>query len=387
MFLKIMGALPGYIYAQDAGSVYVNLFVGSRANLIVKRAKVALRQTTRYPWDGDVKLTVEPERDLEFALNVRLPEWCSELKLQMNGHPIVPIETSHGYARLHRRWQRGDVVELSLPMPVQRLKAHPKVEADIGRVALQRGPLVYCLEAVDNGGHVRNLVIPPEAQLNAQHRVDLLGGVTVITGQALALNRVAWPDQLYLPSVSVSGVTNMHFTAIPYFANANRQAGEMEVWVAETAPQADPLPLPTLASRAKPSASQCCAADTVSALNDQVEPSASDDTKIPRFTWWDHRSTKEWVQYDFERPTKVSAVEVYWWDERRISAHCRVPQSWRLVYQSGDTWKPVTSAVAYGVEMDCFNRVTFDPVETKALRIEVQLQPDWSGGILEWRVE
>ena len=283
MFLKIMGALPGYIYAQEPGAVYVNLFVGSRANLSI------------------------------------------------NG--------------------------------------------------------VKGLEAADNGGQVRNLVISPEAQLSAQHRADLLGGVTVITGQALAWHRAAWPESLYLPSTSVPGVTPIEFTAIPYFANANRQPGEMRVWIAETTPQADPLPLPTLASCAIPSASHCWQNDTLSALNDQIEPAASDDLKIPRFTWWNHRGTQEWVQYDFEHPTKVSAVEVYWWDERRINAHCRVPQSWRLLYQSGDAWKPVIGAAACGVEMDRFNRFPFDPVATKALRLEVELQPEWSGGILEWRVE
>jgi DUF1680 family protein len=134
------------------------------------------------------------------------------------------------------------VVCLSLPMPVQRLKAHPKVEADIGRVALQRGPLVYCLEAVDNGGHVRNLVISPEAQLRTEPRADLLGGVTVIQGPALALQHSEWPDQLYLPSTSVPGTTKTEFTAIPYFANSNRQPGEMRVWMAEAAPMAEPLP-------------------------------------------------------------------------------------------------------------------------------------------------
>ena len=101
----------------------------------------------------------------------------------------------------------------------------------------------------------------------------------------------------------------------------------------------------------------------------------------------DHRGTKEWVQYDLETPTKVSAVEVYWWDERRINAHCRVPQSWRLLHRVGGEWKPVAGAAAFGVEMDRFNRVTFAPIETTALRIELQLQPGWSGGILEWKVE
>jgi hypothetical protein len=240
---------------------------------------------------------------------------------------------------------------------------------------------------MDNGGHVRNLVIPSDTQLSSQHRADLLGGVTVIQGPALATHRAAWPDQLYLPFTKVPGVTKTQFMAIPYFANANRQPSEMQVWIAETAQQAIPLPLPTFALRATPSASHCWANDSVSALNDQIEPIASDDTKIPRFTWWDHRGTKEWVQYDFDQPRKVSAVEVYWWDERRINAHCRVPQSWRLLYQSGGAWNPVTSVSDFGTEMDRFNRVAFDAVETKALRLEVQLQPEWSGGILEWRVE
>jgi DUF1680 family protein len=244
MFLKIMGALPGYVYAQDADSVYVNLFVGSRANLTVNGAKVTLRQTTRYPWDGAVKLVVEPERKTEFAFNVRLPAWCTEPKVRVNGKTMATFETVRGYARLSRKWQRSDLVELSLPMPVQRLKAHPRVEADIGRVALRRGPLVYCLEAVDNHGHVRNLVIPPEVQLNVQHRADLCGGVSVIQGSAWSVHRAAWPEQLYLPCAQVPGVTQTQFTAIPYFANANRQPGEMEVWIAETAQQATPLSSP-----------------------------------------------------------------------------------------------------------------------------------------------
>jgi DUF1680 family protein len=129
-------------------------------------------------------------------------------------------------------------------MPVQRVKAHPKVEADYGRVALQRGPLVYCLEAADNEGGVRNLVIPPESPLTARFRPDLLGGVTVVEGTAQALYQAPWPEQLYGPSSEVPAVTRArtHFTAIPYFANANRRRGEMLVWVAETAGQAHPAP-------------------------------------------------------------------------------------------------------------------------------------------------
>lgn len=387
MFLKIMGALPGTIYAQDDDDLYVNLFIGSRAEIRLPAGKIVVRQTTRYPWDGAITLAVEPERETPFALNVRLPAWCEAPALKLNGEPLTTFETVRGYARFDRTWRAGDTVEIALPMPVQRLRADPRVEADRGRVALRRGPLVYCVEAVDNGGAVRNLVLPPEAQLAAEHRPDLLGGVTVVTGEALALQRSPWPDALYVPAAAVPGVTRVPFTAIPYFANANRHPGDMQVWVAESAAVATPRPSPTIASRARPSASHVWRDDTLDALNDQEEPMASDDRSLQRFTWWDHRGTQEWVQYDFDQPTKVSSVDVYWWDERRIGAHCRTPGSWRLLYRSGDDWKPVTGAASYGVEMDQLNRVTFDPVETGALRIEVQLQPDWSGGILEWKVQ
>lgn len=387
MFLKIMGALPGYVYAQEPGAVYVNLFVGSRAKLSVEGTKITLRQTTRYPWDGTVQLSVEPERETRFALRVRLPAWCSDPKVQVNGQSVTDLKRQHGYGCLDRSWRAGDVVAVSLPMPVQRLKAHPKVEADLGRIALQRGPLVYCVEGIDNGGLAKNLVVPPDVELTAEHRADLLGGVTVIQGHGLAIQQVSWPETLYLPSGAVPGTSNITFTAIPYFANANRQPGEMSVWLAEHPALAQPPAAPSVASRAKPSASHCFPSDTVVALNDRIEPAASDDGKLPRFTWWDHRGTQEWVQYDFDQPQAVSAVEVYWWDERRINAHCRVPQSWRLLFKDGTEWKPVPGAGEAGTKMDQFNRVQFPALTTPALRLEVQLQPQWSGGVLEWRVE
>jgi DUF1680 family protein len=389
MFLKIMGALPRYLYAQGPDAVYVNLFVSSRATLTVDGVKVVLRQTARYPWDDKVKLTIEPERKTEFALKVRLPGWCAGPSLTINGQPVSPLEKIRGYAHLQRRWEKGDVVELTLPMPVQRVKAHPKVEADRGRVALQRGPLIYCLEGVDNGGQVRNLVIAPDAPLTARFRADLLGGVMVVQGPGVILHPASWPDGLYRPSSATPDLTRtrIEFIAVPYCANSNRRPGDLLVWVAESPDVAKLLPSPTVASRATPSASYCWRNDSVWALNDQIEPSASDDSLIPRFTWWDHRGTREWVQYDFAGLQKISAVSVYWWDDRRIGAHCRVPESWRLLYDAEGSWKPVTGVSSYGQELDRFNRVTFDPVTTRALRLEVQLQSGWSGGILEWKVE
>ena len=283
-----------------------------------------------------------------------------------------------GYARLHRRWQSGDVVELAMDMPVRRVTANSKVEADAGRVALMRGPIIYCVEGIDNGGRVKNVCVPSSSRLTAEYRADLLGGVTVVRGPAL---------RLYRTNAGTTEQERAELVAVPYYANANRGPAEMLVWLTETPEHAQAAPLPTIASRSRPSASHCWQNDTVDALNDQVEPSASDDTKVSRFTWWDHRGTQEWAEYDFGLPQKVSAVEVHWWDERRINAHCRVPESWRLLHKDGQRWKPLEDASEFGVKMDQYNRVTFRPVVTGGLRLEVQLQRGWSGGILQWRVQ
>jgi len=133
------------------------------------------------------------------------------------------------------------------------------------------------------------------------------------------------------------------------------------------------------------SASHCNESDTVDALSDGRLPQKSSDGDIPRFTWWDHRGTVEWVQYDFDKPRKVSAIEVYWFDDTG-RGQCRVPKSWKLLHRAGDAWKPVESATGFGTKPDGWNRVAFPSLQTTALRIEVQLQPEFSGGILEWRV-
>jgi hypothetical protein len=134
------------------------------------------------------------------------------------------------------------------------------------------------------------------------------------------------------------------------------------------------------------SASHCFENDSVEALIDGIEPKNSNDQSIPRFTWWDHTGSSEWVQYDFGRPRKVSSVEVYWFDDTGAGS-CRVPQSWKLLYRKDGNWKPVEGASEYGTKTDSYNRVSFDPIEATALRIEVQLQPRFSGGILEWKVK
>jgi hypothetical protein len=181
------------------------------------------------------------------------------------------------------------------------------------------------------------------------------------------------------------GAKAFNATAIPYYANANRGPVSMTVWMPTTP---EHTIVATIESLAKPSASHCNPSDSVDAINDGIAPKNSADESRSRFTWWDHRGTAEWIQYDLDQPRDVSSISVYWWDETRIKRQCRVPQSWRLLYRKSDgTWAPVTGNSDFSTVRDVFNSVHFDSIKTDALRIEVQLQPDFSGGMLQWKVE
>jgi len=277
------------------------------------------------------------------------------------------------YARITRAWKPGDVIDLDLPMPVRRVIAHGKVVADRGRVALERGPVVFCAEGVDHaGGRVLDLVLPDDNALTSEYRGDLLKGVQVIRGKAFRVKR-------RLDGVLEREKTLVDFTAIPYYAWCHRGRSPMTVWPARTLEAAKPAPAPTLAHTGRISSSS---GRNIEALTDQLEPSSSNDHSNSRFHWWPNKGTAEWVQLDFADTYRVHGAKVYWFDDTGIGA-CRVPDSWRLLYRKGETWKPVTHPSAYGVAADRYNRMIFDPVTTNGLRLEVQLQAQWSAGIHE----
>jgi len=232
---RFVPSIPGYAYAYRDNVLYVSLFVSGSATGMMANVPGRITQTTRYPWDGTVKMTIEPERPAEFAVYVRIPGWArnrpvpsdlyqymnssnEEATLKVNGRPVA-LDIEKGFARIQRTWQRGDTIELELPMPVRRVVAHEKVEANVGKVAIERGPIVYCAEAVDNGGHVLDLVLPDDAPLETEFRQDMLGGVTVVTGTARALARNA------------AAASERDFVAIPYYAWSHRGVGEMAVWL------------------------------------------------------------------------------------------------------------------------------------------------------------
>jgi uncharacterized protein len=390
--VRFMPSIPGYVYAQRNNDLYVNLFLASQASIDLNGNRVSIVQQTDYPWQGSVRMAIQPAVPGRFTLKIRIPAWVrgqvlpsdlyhyldaapADWSLTVNGDTVQPT-IENGYAVLDRNWQAGDEVQLELAMPVRRVLCNEQVEPNRGRVAVERGPLVYCVEGADHEGRVLNLWMPDDAVLTPEHREALLGGVTVLRGEGRAAHRTQ-DGTIESRAAEV--------TMIPYFTWCHRGENEMMVWLPRSPDLAQVAPLPTIASTSTPSASHVWRHDHLAALNDQVEPQHSGDHDLPRFTWWDRVGSGEWVQYDFAAAAKIAAVEVYWFDDTG-RGRCRTPQSWKLLYRDGDAWKPVPTDGEFPVAKDRYNRVEFAPLTTDALRIEAQLQPEFSAGILEWRV-
>ncbi len=229
---RLMASLPGYVYSTAGSEVWVNLYVNSEASLPVPGQDVKLIQRTDYPWDGKVELTVGTAA--HFALNLRIPAWARGASLSVNGE-AQPTPQPETYARVERDWQAGDSVTLELPMPVRRVRSHPRVLENAGRVALLRGPLLYALEGTDHPGTLLDdLVLPPDAELSVQRVPDLLGGVVVLEGEARrspqADSDLYGPDANEAPAPA-SG--KLRLRAVPYYAWANREPGQLRVWIRE----------------------------------------------------------------------------------------------------------------------------------------------------------
>ncbi len=226
-FARFLPSFPGYVYAHTDDTLYVNLFVESKGTIKIGKNSVNVRQQTSYPWSGNVKITIEPEKEAEFAVHIRIPGWArnepvpsdlysflnpskENITLKVNSETLE-LEMDKGFARIRCRWKKGDIIELALPMPVQLVIANEKVKDDLGKVALQRGPLVYCLEEADNKGGVLNRHLPVDLEFEVEFKPDLLGGINILKSE---------------PTEELPGLV-----AIPYYAWSHRGIGEMTVWL------------------------------------------------------------------------------------------------------------------------------------------------------------
>ena len=390
---RFIPSLPGYVYAVKGDDVYVNLFMSNTADLDVDGKKVVLSQETNYPWNGNITVTVDQNKAGLFDLKLRIPGWVknkpvpSDLytytdgkrlgyTVMVNGKPADGELTSDGYYTISRKWKKGDKVELHLDMEPRTVKAHAKVEADKGRIAVERGPIVYCAEWPDNDFDVLSIFVNQKPQFTLTEKPDLLEGIVELTtdGQTLA-----YDDKGRLT------VKDVKLNLIPYYAWCHRGSGNMAVWLPQELSASRPVMPPTIASQSKITTSSPMG--SLSSLNDRLVPKDENDRSVPYTHWWPKQGTTEWIAYELPETQKVQSATVYWFDDGPWGG-CRVPKSWNIYYQdAAGKWQPVTGADTFGTQKGAANTVNFDPVNTKAVKIEVVLPDDNSAGIFEWQLD
>jgi uncharacterized protein len=233
---RLVASIGGYAISTRGDGLAIHLYGGFETTAKIGGQDVRIRESSDYPWSGDIRIAVEPDEPAAFDLKLRIPAWANGATASVNGEPSR-LSIMRGYATIRQRWRKGDVVALRLPMPPERLYADPRVRTDVGRTALRRGPLIYCVEEADNsGGSVQTLTLPRDAAIEPERREDLLGGIVTLTTTAKRL--LSAPDSpLYAPSPPA--LQDVMLTALPYFLWANREAGSMQIWLAESL---DPVP-------------------------------------------------------------------------------------------------------------------------------------------------
>ena len=382
--------------------------------------EVSIDEETDYPFRDVVTLKISvPTGGAAFPLYLRVPAWCEAASVKINGLPMplaVPAKPDSYLVIKDHPWKTGDVVTLQLPMKLE-VKTWDKNKDS---VSVDRGPLTYSLTIGTKS--------EPYGKMNpAWPQTEVYA--TTPWNYGLTLDAVKNPAQGFEVIEKGGPLAYQPFTPENAPITIKTKARRIDQWAqdrrglliplqespAKTSEPVEVVSLipmgaarlrissfPTVSDGAnahewsappqaqagiKGSASHVNESDSIDALSDGVVGVNSADGSVPRFTWWDHRGTAEWVQYDFTGPRKVANAEVYWYDDTG-HGDCRVPASWKLEYKQGDQWKPIqTDPTTYTTKRDAWNPVTFSPVETSALRLEVQLQPGESGGILEWKVE
>ncbi len=388
---RFIPSLPGYVYATKGSDVYVNLFMSNTSNLTVNGKKVQLSQETRYPWNGDIAITVDNNKAKAWTMKVRVPGWVrgqvvpSNLYEYTDGKRLgysftvngekVEGELQNGYFCINRQWKKGDVVRVHFDMEPRTVKANYKVEADRGRISIERGPIVYCAEWPDNDFDVLSVIMNREPKFEVVEQPDLLYGLNQLKTDAQVLS---FDDKGRLVADDVK------LTLIPYYAWCHRGSGSMAVWLPQELTATRPTMPATLASVSKLDAST--KTSSLKSIADRLVPKDEFDRSMPYYHWWPAQGTTEWMTYEFPEATTVQSSTVYWYDDGPWGG-CRVPKWWKVYYmdEAGE-WQEVKNADKYGVEKGCANTVNFDPVKTKAVKLEVRQPDDNSAGLFEWEI-
>ena len=394
---RLVPQVPGMIFATDDDGLYLGLYAASRTIATLGGVPTEVIEETKYPYDGRVSVTLRPNNPASFAVRLRVPTWTGDrfvpgdlyryaegkepppIELRLNGEPI-DFEAVDGFAVVERQWQPGDRLEFNLPMPVRANRCRDEVEADRGRIAVTRGPLVYCAEAVDHEQHVFNYLLTADSV--ARHVDEKV--IAIADHEVLAVTVDAEQAD------SSGALQPARLTLVPYFAWDNRGVSSMEVWIPdnESTLRANAIVVSDNARRfTSVKASHTFDQDRAAAIVDGRLPAKSFDTSIPRWTSWPEIGKPQTIELELAKPTSVRTIEVYWYDD---GGGVQVPDRWSLDVEREGAWEPFAlyNTDAYGVAADQYNVVhPAEPLTTGRLRLQLWPHAEAAVGILEVIVE
>ncbi len=403
--------------ATSDGGLCASIYNASEVSAKVSDGStVKIAEESDYPFSDTVTFKMTTEKATRFPLYLRIPGWCSNASIKVNGTDAAAEAKPLQFVAIDRNWANGDTVTLTMPM-----KLGVRRWAQNGNSAsVDYGPLSFSLkigenyvkyggtedwpeqdvfatspwnyglvldeadptksfEIVRKSGPVADQPFTAEtAPIELKAKGKRIAEWTVDKNSLLRTLQQS-PAKTYQPEEAITlipmGAARLRISAFPVIGSGD----DAHQWVDPKANATGPT------AAATPTASYCNNSDSLAAINSGEMPQTSSDESVKRMTFWDHKGTAEWVQYDFKSSADVSSVAVYWFDDTG-HGQCRVPQSWRLMYRDGQDWKPVEGASDFGTRTDTYNKVTFNKIKTDALRIELQLQPDVSAGVLQWQV-
>ena len=320
----------------------MNLFLANSTTLDVEGKKVSLSQKTQYPWDGDIAITVDKNSAGKFAMKIRIPGWLKgnvvpsnlysysdnqrlNATCTVNGAEVAVNTTEDGYLTIDRKWKKGDVVRLHFDMKPRTVRALERVEADRGMVAIERGPLVYCAEAVDNDFDIMGVLVnqEPAFEVLANQDFNFTADNGAHTHHLTTLTTDA--QTLSFDKQGRLAAKDVKLKLIPYYAWCHRGRGNMKVWMAQDLRATRPSAPPTLASLSKIGSSMRI--PSLNSICDRLVPKDGDDRSIPYTHWWPKQGSTEWISYTFPEAATVQTCTVYWYDDQPWQG-CKVPDSW-----------------------------------------------------------
>lgn len=391
---RLIPQIPGMMYATTKNEIYCSFYAGSSTTLSLENGDVKLKQITEYPFSETIKWEVTPEKEsLPFTMYLRIPTWTGnqfvpgELYSYVNDNPsgwIIRIngketkaDLKKGFAKIDRKWKKGDIIELELPMPIRFNEAIEQVEADKGRISVTRGPMVYAAEGIDNDNLLPNIFIKD---------MSVNGKISTYTDSLMnGIPKIEVPAWSKAPEMN----EEIGLILLPYYAWNNRGDGSMMVWFPQNE-NVQPYVDSHLLTHGKfktLEASHTFRNDNLVAIADNEIPSSSSDEQVKRWTSWEEQGKDQWITITLDKPTDIQSISVYWFDDDRGT---RIPQEWSLEYEYNGDWSkfPLYLTDAYNIFKDQFNMVhPGKRVIAEKIRILMKPQPEHAVGILEINIE